>query len=78
VILRSGAVICTASLALGLVLRLLDMPAGTWVLTTGLVLLVAMPVARLLVSLLDLARQGEWRFVLTGLIVIILLIMTMF
>jgi uncharacterized membrane protein len=68
----------TASLiGLGLALGIFGMAGSAWILTSGLTLLVALPVFRLIAVLGSLALAREWRFVLAGLAVLALLAVTL-
>jgi hypothetical protein len=50
-----------------------DSPAADVVLTTGLIVLIAAPVGRLVAALVHEIRRREWRFVLLGAVVLLLL-----
>jgi uncharacterized membrane protein len=74
-LLFAGLLTSTACLAVGLVLSLLRMapPAQHFLLTTGLVVLMATPVLRVIVSMVEYARMRDWFFVATTLIVLMVL-----
>ncbi|MGC4085157.1 MAG: DUF1634 domain-containing protein [Vicinamibacterales bacterium] len=75
-ILHGGVVASTTVLAIGLLCTLLfDAPTlANGFLTTGLLLLLATPVARVATSVVQYARQRDWLFAtLTGLVLIELL-----
>jgi len=69
---------CLLLLVLGLLMRLLGVAGGDAVLTVAFIYLVTLPVVRLLWALVVLARSGQWRFVVLGLVVIGLLLSTFF
>lgn len=75
-VLRAGVVVSTACLAAGLLLGLARPEA--WLvhalLNSGLVLLLATPVARVAVSVVEYGRARDWTFaLLTGLVLVELL-----
>lgn len=71
-VLRLGILASSACLACGLILALRDGNGrlAQGLLTTGIVVLLATPAARVLVSVIDYARRGEWLFVALTLIVL--------
>lgn len=64
-VLKTGSLISTAFLALGLVaiLAMPDSAAGPVLVNSGLVIVMITPVARVLVALVGFVQQREWRFV---------------
>jgi uncharacterized membrane protein len=71
-VLRLGIAATTVCLAAGLVLSLLGAGSqGQLLLETGLVLLLATPVARVVVSVVDYAREGDWLFVVLTIVVLL-------
>lgn len=75
-VLRWGSLTSTLLLALGLVLHLADIdgPLSTQLTRAGLILLMATPVARVVVSVADYAAQRDWTFLaLTATVLVILL-----
>jgi len=71
-VLRFGTRASSACLAFGLILALAD-GHGRLVqvlLTTGIVILLATPAVRVVVSTIDYAREGDWLFVALTLIVL--------
>jgi uncharacterized membrane protein len=72
-ILRAGVHASSACLAVGLLLNLAtgDAPASVWVMTAGLTMLMATPIARVAMSVVEYARQADWTFF--GLTAIVLL-----
>jgi len=68
----AGLTISAVFLIAGLVsyLALPGTAAGEWPLTAGLVVLMATPLMRVLVSMLEYVRMSEWFFVLTTLAVL--------
>jgi uncharacterized membrane protein len=74
-----GGVVCSASLLLvGLVIWMLDIrpAASTALLNAGLVTLMATPVLRVIVSLVEYVRMRDWFFVLTTLAVLTVLLVS--
>jgi len=70
-VLTAGSLLSTALLALGLVLLVTrGAPAGSILIQTGLVIVLATPIVRVLVSLVGFAQQRDWRFVLLTLAVL--------
>jgi uncharacterized membrane protein len=70
-LLLIGLTAASVSLALGLVL-LIAAPAGNaagLLLTAGLIILMATPMLRIVVALVEYVRMGEWFFVLTTTVV---------
>ena len=73
-VLRVGVLVSTVALAAGLVLELLDAPGAQQLLTLGILTLLATPVARVLVSIVEYAAERDWRFVtLTAIVLVELL-----
>ena len=70
-LLISGVAASTALLFLGLVVSIgaPDGPAAGYLLAGGLAILMATPILRVVVSLVEYVRMGEWIFVLTTLVV---------
>jgi len=75
-VLRTGAVTSTSILAVGLLLAL-SMPAfapGQSITKIGLFVLLLTPVARVVASLVEYARDRDWLFaLLTGIVLAIIL-----
>ncbi|MBI3263045.1 MAG: DUF1634 domain-containing protein [Acidobacteria bacterium] len=74
-VLRAGAVLSTALMALGLVLTLMSLPSA-WSdppLKLGLVILMATPVANVVVSGLEYLVERDWKFVLLTAVVLLIL-----
>ena len=71
-LLGMGVALSTLALGAGLVTALVggSSAAATWLLTTGLLLLVGTPVARVAVSSIVYARRRDWMFVVLTLIVL--------
>jgi uncharacterized membrane protein len=72
-VLRVGVNTSTACIAIGLLLHLFTPLSGTsaWLMTAGLVMLMATPVARVVASVLEYARAGDTRFfILTSLVLL--------
>jgi uncharacterized membrane protein len=75
-VLRAGFVSSTVLLAAGVALHLVRLNPGLadWLTNAGLVVLMATPVARVLVSVADYAKQRDWLFVaMTGSVLLVLL-----
>lgn len=76
-LLRLGAIATAAVVAAGLALNVSGVAGTERVLASGLLVLVALPVLRLVTVLGGLARAREWRFVLIGVAVLMLLALTL-
>ena len=76
--LNLGSVMTTTIIALGLALVVLGFSEAGWVLRSGLMALVALPVLRLIVVLGTLVRRGDWRFVWASVAVLVLLAVALF
>lgn len=74
-VLRAGAVLSTALMTIGLVLKLAgtDAAAGDGPLRIGLIILMATPVANVIVSGLEYATERDWKFVLLTVVVLLIL-----
>ena len=72
-VLRFGVTISSVCLALGLALSLFHGPAATsnLLLTSGLVILMATPVGRVLISVGEYALERDWFFVVMTSIVLL-------
>ena len=72
-VLRAGVIASSICLGAGVVVSLIGAaPAfANALLQTGIVVLLATPVARVLVSVVDYAQQRDWRFTLLTLIVLV-------
>ena len=77
-LLLAGVLSASACLAAGLMLSLIHAAPSiaNGLLTLGLMLLMATPILRVVVSLVEYARMREWFFVATTLIVLIVLFVT--
>jgi uncharacterized membrane protein len=71
-VLHIGVILSTLALAAGLAsaFALGETPLTTTLLTTGVVLLVATPIARVAVSCVAYVRRRDWTFVVLTLIVL--------
>jgi uncharacterized membrane protein len=71
-VLRWGTVASSVCLAAGLLLVVsgYDAPASRWLLEAGLIALLATPVGRVIVSVIEYFRDGDWVFVALTLIVL--------
>lgn len=71
-VLRIGITISSVCLGAGLLLTLagFDTGAAHLLLRTGLIVLLATPASRVVVSIIDYARERDWLFVLFTLIVL--------
>ena len=74
-LLLSGVLVAAACLAAGLVLTFAGRPANT-ILTLGLVLLMATPILRVIVSIVEYVRMRDWFFVAVTLFVLLVLAAT--
>ena len=74
-VVRIGTAVSTTLLALGIVLTFAGPYTGAarMPLTAGLVILMATPVANLVVALIDEIAAREWAFVAAGVVVLALL-----
>jgi uncharacterized membrane protein len=71
-VLRAGVVFSTACLAAGLILTLAaPQSLAASLLNVGIIVLLATPVARVLVSVVDYAQQRDWTFTVLTLVVLI-------
>ncbi len=71
VVLRAGVVTSSVCLGLGLALTLLGGGQATqWLLNIGVIVLLATPVARVLVSITEYAASRDWTFVVLTAIVL--------
>ena len=75
-LLLAGVLASAACLAVGLVLTFAGRSAGA-ILTTGLVLLMATPILRVIVSIVEYVRMRDWLFVAVTLFVLLVLAGTM-
>jgi uncharacterized membrane protein len=77
-LLLAGVLSSSACLAVGLILSLIRVTPSiaNALLTLGLMLLMATPILRVVVSLVEYARMRDWFFVATTLIVLIVLFVT--
>jgi uncharacterized membrane protein len=74
VVLRAGVAVSTVCFAAGLVLTFAGVAAANLLLQLGIVVLLATPVARVLVSVVEYAQQRDWTF--TALTIIVLVELT--
>lgn len=74
-VLRAGAILSTTLMALGLILTLTGFgPSwGDRPLRVGLVILMATPVANVVVSGLEYVAERDWKFVLLTVLVLVIL-----
>jgi uncharacterized membrane protein len=77
-LLQAGVFSAAACLAIGLVAWMTAGPsaAATMALTIGLVILMATPILRVVVSLVAYVRMRDWFFVITTITVFVLLAVT--
>jgi len=71
VVLRAGVAVSTVCFAAGLVLTFAGVAAANRLLQIGIVVLLATPVARVLVSIVEYAQQRDWTFTALTLIVLV-------
>jgi len=75
IVLRAGVVISSTCLAIGLLLYLATGGAlGVLLLNAGVVVLLATPLARVVVSTVQYVSQRDWRFALLTFIVLLELV----
>ena len=72
-VLYVGTRISTVLLLAGLAITAASPASGHWCLSAGLLVLIATPIARVAVSLIEFARNREWWFVLCTAFVLTLL-----
>ena len=74
-VLRLGTVMSSVCLAAGLLLTIVGMGGGLAgaLLAAGLLILIATPAARVIVSVVGYAREGDWLFVALTLTVLLAL-----
>jgi uncharacterized membrane protein len=73
IVLRSGVIASTACLAVGLLLSLVmgDGAFAAFLLNAGILVLLATPVARVVVSTVEYVNERDWRFAaLTGIVLL--------
>jgi uncharacterized membrane protein len=72
-LLISGVAVSAALLSLGLLLLILSPngPAAGHFLASGLIILMATPMLRVVLSIVEYVRMGEWLFVLITVVVFI-------
>jgi uncharacterized membrane protein len=72
-LLISGVLTSAGLLALGLLLLIAapDKPAAGHLLSGGLMILMATPMLRVIVSMAEYVRMGEWFFVMTTVVVFV-------
>jgi uncharacterized membrane protein len=77
-VLRAGVMISSICLAVGLALSFVDATSAlaNILLQVGIVVLLATPVARVLVSIVEYAQQRDWRFTLLTAIVLVELLVS--
>ena len=77
-LLQAGVLSSAACLAAGLALWLAGAPAGpaNAILTAGLLILMATPVLRVIVSLIEYVQMRDWFFVVTTMLVFGVLLVT--
>ena len=73
IVLRSGVIASTACISMGLVLSLFlrNGAVAEFLLNTGILVLLATPVARVVVSTIEYVNERDWRFAaLTGIVLL--------
>ena len=77
-VLRAGVMISSICLAVGLALSFIGATSAlaNVLLQVGIVVLLATPVARVLVSIVEYAQQRDWRFTLLTAIVLVELLVS--
>jgi uncharacterized membrane protein len=71
--LSAAALVC----GLALFLFLPEAPSRTWFLNAGLVILMATPILRVVVSVIEYVKMGDWFFVVATIVVLLELSVTM-
>ena len=73
IVLRAGVIASSACLAAGLLLSLATGggPVANFLLNAGIVILLATPVARVVVSIVEYVRERDWRFATLTIIVLL-------
>jgi uncharacterized membrane protein len=73
IVLRAGVIASSACLAAGLLLSLATGggPVANFLLNAGIVILLATPVARYVVSIVEYVRERDWRFATLTIIVLL-------
>ena len=71
-LLVTGVVVSASVLAVGLAITMVrpDATSGAWLLNAGLIILMATPILRVIVSFAEYVRMKDWFFVLTTAIVL--------
>jgi uncharacterized membrane protein len=77
-LLVTGVIVSAVLLAAGLALWLAgpDTPLARWLLSAGLVVLMATPILRVFVSFVEYVRMRDWVFVATTILVLVELTVT--
>jgi uncharacterized membrane protein len=75
-----GLSLSASALVIGLTMFLMvpDAPSRTWFLNAGLVILMATPVLRVIVSIVEYVKMRDWFFVVATIVVLLELSVTMF
>jgi len=72
IVLRAGVTISSICLAAGLIMAIVQGPGPADILlAAGVVILLATPVARVLISIVEYVREHDWTFVVLTAIVLI-------
>lgn len=72
IVLRAGVTISSICLAAGLIMAIVQGPGTADILlAAGVVILLATPVARVLISIVEYVRERDWTFVVLTTIVLI-------
>jgi uncharacterized membrane protein len=70
-VLRAGVVASSVCLAVGLAVAATSPRASSWLLHAGIVVLIATPGARVVLSMMEYVRWRDWTFVITTSIVLL-------
>ena len=73
-LLRVGVTASSVCLALGLAALLVSPAASAWLLQAGLIILIATPTARVVLSIIEYASARDWMFALFSTVVLLELI----
>ena len=73
-VLRIGVTVSTACLAVGSVVSLFATSPGLLILNIGIIVLIATPTARVVLSIVEYASARDWRFTILTTIVLLELV----
>ena len=73
-VLRGGVLVSTLCISVGLLVALIQPQGATWLLELGILLLIATPAARVVLSIVEYAIARDWTFLVLTSIVLVELI----